>query len=503
MKDYPKIPTKLKNTILQKELLELMPWELMKEFQAFVFEKNSDEVKIGAVNPKNTTLQRYARERLGKKVAWFSATEDDMAIILNNHTPDFKNEISHLAQTSLETNDNITRIVDSIIKHAITEKSSDIHIEPLRNETAVRFRIDGVLHTVLSLPRNIHSPLIARLKILANLKIDEYRRPQDGRIEPEEFPNTSLRVSIMPTLFGEKIVLRVLDESTKNISINELGFSEEQKNIILENIEKPFGMIVASGPTGCGKTTTLYAFLQLLKKDGINISTLEDPVEYTLPGVNQIQINPRFDLTFASGLRALLRQDPNVMMVGEIRDSETATMAANAAMTGHLVFTTIHTNDAASAFTRFLEMKVEDFVVSSTIILVIAQRLVRKVCNECATRKKIDAVVLKKIKERTDVMEALERKQPGISQELEKHNFRVGRGCEKCFQTGYLGRVGLFELLTPTKEIHDAILNHTSAEQIKAVAVKNGFHDMVTDGIDKIFEGITTFDEVLRTTRNV
>ena len=499
---YPKVPDELKSVKLEKELLDLMPWELMKEFRAFIFGNGPKGVKIGTVNPKNSALQRYAKERFGKKIEWFSATEDDVAIILNNNTPDFKSEISQLAQTSLETNDNITRIADSIIKHAITEQASDIHIEPLRNETAVRFRVDGMLHTVLTLPRNIHSPLIARLKILANLKIDEYRRPQDGRIEPEEFPDTSLRVSIMPTLFGEKIALRVLNEATKSISIDELGFSEEQKRIILENIEKPFGMIIASGPTGCGKTTTLYALLQLLKKDGINISTLEDPVEYTLPGVNQIQINPRFDLTFASGLRSLLRQDPNVMMVGEIRDSETANMAANAAMTGHLVFTTIHTNDAASAFTRFLEMKVEDFVVSSTVILVIAQRLVRKVCDECATKKKIEDVVLKKIKERPDVMEALERKKSGISQELEKQKFRVGKGCEKCFQTGYLGRVGLFELLTPTKEIHDAILNHASAEQIEAVALKNGFRDMVTDGIDKVFDGVTTFEEVLRTTRN-
>jgi len=499
---HSKNPVELKGATLDKELLDLMPWELIKEFQAFVFENGPHGVKIGAVNLKNSALQRYVKERFGRKVEWFNVTEDAVIDILNNNRPDFKTELSRLAQTSLETNDNITRIADRIISHAIGQEASDIHIEPLRNETVVRFRIDGVLQTVLNLPKNIHLPLIARLKILSNLKIDEYRRPQDGRIEPEEFPETSLRVSTMPTLFGEKIALRVLNEASKSISIDELGFSEEQKNIILENIEKPFGMIVASGPTGSGKTTTLYALLQLLKREGINISTLEDPIEYTLPGVNQIQVNPRFDLTFASGLRSLLRQDPNVMMVGEIRDSETATMAANAAMTGHLVFTTIHTNDAASAFTRFLEMKVEDFVVSSTIILVIAQRLVRRVCNECATKKKIDKAILKKIRERPDVMEALEKKQPGITQELEKYKFRVGKGCGKCFQSGYLGRVGLFELLTPNKEIHDAILDHASSEQIEAVAFKSGFRDMVTDGIDKVFKGITTFEEVLRTTRN-
>lgn len=501
MAKYQKITSENREIAIKKELLNLMPYELIREFQAFVFEKGPKVVKIGAVNPKNSALQHYAKERFGKNVEWLSATEDDITTILNNYTPDFKKEILQLASTALETNDNITRIVDMIIKHAITQKASDIHIEPLRNETMVRFRIDGVLYNVLNLPRSVHQAMMARFKILANLKIDEYRRPQDGRIEPEEFQNTSLRVSIMPILFGEKIALRILDESNKNISIDELGFSEEQKNLILQNIEKPFGMIVASGPTGSGKTTTLYTLLQLLKKEGLNISTLEDPVEYTLVGINQIQINPRFDLTFASGLRSLLRQDPNIIMVGEIRDSETAVMAANAAMTGHLVFTTIHTNDAASAFNRFLEMDVEDFVVSSTVNLVIAQRLVRKICDFCAKKEKIDKVVLKKIKERSDVLEALEKRQKGLSKTFEKEEFVIGKGCEKCFQTGYRGRIGLFELLTPTKEIHDAILNNESAERIKDVAIKQGFRDMVADGIDKVFEGFTTFEEVLRTTK--
>jgi type II secretory ATPase GspE/PulE/Tfp pilus assembly ATPase PilB-like protein len=343
---------------------------------------------------------------------------------------------------------------------------------------------------------------MARFKIISNLKIDEYKRPQDGRIEPEEFPQVSLRVSVMPTLFGEKIALRVLDETSRNILIDELGFNEEQKNIILKNLEKPFGLIVASGPTGSGKTTTLYALLQLLKKEGTNISTLEDPIEYTLEGVNQIQINPQFNLTFATGLRSLLRQDPNIIMVGEIRDSETAVMAANAAMTGHLVLTTIHTNDAASAFTRFLEMGVEDFVVSGTVNLVIAQRLVRRVCPHCAQEGTIDATILKKIKERPDVINALEIRAPGISKKLDTEKFLIGTGCKKCYDTGYLGRIGLYEVLAPDKKIQDAILEHEPAASIEKIAIKGGFKNMVSDGVDKIFQGKTTFEEVLRTTRN-
>jgi type IV pilus assembly protein PilB len=496
---YPKIPEKISNA---KELLTLMPQELIKEFRAFVFEKTAKGAKIGAVDPSNKALRKYAKDRFGKSVEWFQATDENVKLIISNSDRDLKSEVLKLSATALETNNNIVTIVGDIIEYAICDKASDIHIEPLRNETVVRFRVDGVLHTVLNLPRNIHQSLVARFKIISNLKIDEYKRPQDGRIEPEDFPKVSLRTSIIPTLFGEKIALRLLDESNKNISIDELGFSEENKTIILKNIEKPFGMIIASGPTGSGKTTTLYALLQLLKKDGINISTLEDPIEYTLSGVNQVQINPQFDLTFASGLRSLLRQDPNVIMVGEIRDSETAGMAANAAMTGHLVLTTLHTNDAASAFTRLLEMKVEDFVVSGTVNLIIAQRLVRRICPFCAKKRDMDNIILKKIKERPDVINALEAKKGGLSKTIEKEKLSAGAGCDKCYQTGYSGRIGLYEILTPTKEIQDAVLTHKSSANIETIARGQGFKDMVSDGVDKIFEGKTTFEEVLRTTKN-
>lgn len=498
----PKIPEEAKNKAVSEELLNLMPLELVKEFRAFVFEKTDKGVKLAAVNPKDKSLMQYAKDRFGKNIEWFLADNADVRHVINCCERNFKEEIQKLAETARETNNNIVRIVNEIIEYAITEKASDIHVEPQRSETIVRFRIDGLLHAVLNLPKTLHPSLVARFKIIANLKLDEYKRPQDGRIEPEEFPMVSLRTSVMPTLFGEKIVLRVLDESSKSISIDELGFSKLHKDIILKNMEKPFGMIIASGPTGSGKTTTLYALLQLLKKDGINISTLEDPIEYALSGVNQVQINPQFDLTFASGLRALLRQDPNVIMIGEIRDSETAVMAANAAMTGHLVLTTLHTNDAASAFTRLLEMKVEDFVVAGTVNLVIAQRLVRKICPHCAKEQIIDKVVAVKIKERRDVMEALEEMEEGLSKNIENRKFFAGKGCKNCYNTGYLGRVGLYEILSPNKDIQDAILRRQSSSNIESIAEKYGFKNMVSDGIDKIFDGKTTFEEVLRTTKN-
>ncbi|MFH1451126.1 MAG: GspE/PulE family protein [bacterium] len=501
MSNYPQIPSESVNN-LSKEILTLMPRELIYDLRAFVFEKNDKETKIATVNPDNPSLKRFAKERFGKNVSFFRTTENEIKNVLANYSYDFKTEVSNLAATAQATNDNVSRIIDNIIKYAFKEKASDIHIEPLRNETTVRFRVDGALHTLLHLPRDIHQAFLARIKILANMKIDEYRRPQDGRIEPEDFPEASIRVSTIPTIFGEKAALRLLNDSGKKISIDELGFSQKQKALIMENIEKPCGMIITSGPTGSGKTTTLYALLQLISKEGINISTLEDPVEYVLPGLNQIQINTATGITFPSGLRALLRQDPDVIMVGEIRDSETAIMTANAAMTGHLVFTTIHTNDAPSAFTRFLEMKVEDFVISSTVNLVIAQRLVRRICESCAVMEKLDPIILKKVKEREDVMAIINSKHNISLANLEKQSFRVGKGCKACLDTGYAGRLGIFELLKPNKEVHDLILVHASSEKIKLAAEKTNFKTMIEDGIDKVFNGLTTFEEVLRTTRN-
>jgi len=270
---------------------------------------------------------------------------------------------------------------------ALERKASDIHIEPTRGTTIVRLRIDGRLHEIFRLSETLHTTAIARLKVLANLKIDESRLPQDGRIEQDN-TGVSFRVSIVPTLYGEKAVLRLLTDSNKDLDMDVLGFSKKQQEIIMRNIDKPYGMIVASGPTGSGKTTTLYALVSKLMKADLNISTLEDPIEYALSGVNQIQVNTRIGLTFASGLRSLLRQDPDIIMIGEIRDIETMSMATNAALTGHLVFATMHTNDAPSALTRFLEMKVEDFVVASIVNLIVAQRLVRRICRNCKEKKR-------------------------------------------------------------------------------------------------------------------
>jgi type IV pilus assembly protein PilB len=412
---------------------------------------------------------------------------------------DIEKELSAAA-----TDVSIIELVDLLVEYGYRARSSDVHVEPAAEHVLIRFRIDGILHDGFTLIKDLQPEVITRIKVLSGLKTDIHHIPQDGRIKIKikEAGDVDVRVSIAPTYYGENCVMRILAEANQIFALEDLGFTPAQMESIDQAIHKPYGMILANGPTGSGKTTTLYALLNLLRREGVHISTLEDPIEYALPGVNQVQINTAADLRFASGLRALVRQDPDIIMVGEVRDSETAVMAANAAMTGHLVLTTLHTNDAPSAVTRLLEMKVEDFVVGSIVNLIIAQRLVRKVCGRCATEERISAPLIAKIKEREDIVKALEAYEKGTMKKLARLGFRRGAGCAACLYTGYSGRLGIYELLELNRELHDLVLSHASAERIKAVAQKTGFRDMVADGIGKIFAGQTTFEEVLRTTRN-
>lgn len=482
---------------------DLISSMLVDEFDAFAFDHGDDKsrISIAAFNPEHEELNKFLREKFGENFTIYRAEQADIEATLCKAEISLIDEIAPMLLVHGGKNGQMVKIVDALIRRAITSGASDVHVEPLRHETAVRFRVDGMLHTMVTIPQDLHPALVARLKILANMKIDEYRRPQDGRIEPKSHPQISLRMNTVPTLYGEKIAIRVLNDEQKKFNLTDLGFSPEHQIILQRHLEKPFGMIVTSGPTGSGKTTTLYGLLSLIRRDGINISTLEDPIEYALAGANQIQINPHAELTFTSGLRALLRQDPDVIMVGEIRDSDTVIMASSAALTGHLVFTTIHTNDAPSVFTRFLEMKVDDFVVSSIVNLVIAQRLVRKICDNCATEEKLPQAILDKISERPDIVSALAGagKNP---EQTSKSKFRHGKGCESCLNTGYKGRIGLFELMELNREIHDLIFQHPTAERIKEAALKSGFQDMIHDGIRKILAGQTTFEEVIRTTKS-
>lgn len=500
-RSFPPVPGAVPGLFSVAEQAKKTPPEMLSEFGAYLLGKHDDTTLVAALNPKDPELRYFVNQQIGSDITWYTASQSDITHVMRNAKLNLKDKISDLLG-SLNTDETaVSRVVNYIIQYAFKELASDVHFEPRKYLTSVRFRVDGMLHEMLTIPSEQYPAVVARIKILASLRTDESRRPQDGRIEPEGYDGASLRVSVMPTLYGEKIVMRILDETNAVLEQKTLGFSPEQTAVIRRNIEKPYGMIVASGPTGSGKTTTLYSLLTLLKQDALNIATLEDPIEYALPGVNQTQVHPELDFSFAKGLRSLLRQDPDVILVGEARDQETTTMAAQASMTGHLVLTSMHTNDAPSAFSRFLEMGVEEFMVVSTINLIIAQRLVRKLCPHCSKKSPLPPIIAEKVRARADVCTALETVAPGALKTLDRDQYCQPIGCKKCLGSGYAGRMGIFELLEMSPEIHDAVLSGRSADTIRRVATETGFESMLVDGMRKVMSGQTTFEEVVRTTR--
>jgi len=379
----------------------------------------------------------------------------------------------------------IVRVVNLIISQAINDQASDIHIEPEHKQVRVRYRVDGVLHDVMTPPKHIQAPMISRIKIMANLDIAERRVPQDGKIhlrhDNREF---DLRVSTVPTVHGEKVVMRILDKSSVLLGLNKLGFYRDTQEIFETCVEKPYGMILVTGPTGSGKSTTLYSCLNKLNTESVNILTIEDPVEYQLPGINQVQINEKAGLTYPSALRAFLRQDPDIIMVGEIRDTETAKIAVEAALTGHLVMSTLHTNDSAGAVTRLVEMGVEPFLCASSVIAILAQRLARLICPNCKESY-------------TPPIESI--KQFGLAAFTDADiTFHRGRGCDHCKMTGYRGRTGIFELLHVTDRIRSLILQRASTSEIRQAAIEEGMKTMQDDGLRKVLDGVTTIEECLR-----
>lgn len=407
--------------------------------------------------------------------------EDDLDKFLGQTVRDVR-ELEGLAQTG-----NVPRIVAAMIILAVSKKASDIHIEPSEKNIRLRFRIDGLLRDVIKLPLEIHPAIISRVKILSKLKIDETRIPQDGRFDCIATGHAiDLRISTLPTVHGEKIAMRILDKSAHLYTLEELGLAGRGLKVLIENMNKPYGVILATGPTGSGKTTTLYAILNRISNASVNIITLEDPVEYEVAGINQCQIKPKIGFTFANGLRSIIRQDPNIIMVGEIRDSETAALATHAALTGHLMLSTLHTNDAAGALPRLVDMGVEPFFITSLINAIIAQRLVRKLCPKCKRRAHIPVPIFRE-----------------IERELEKFNlpkpyqFFEGTGCDEC-ELGYKGRIGIFEVLTMSGQLENLVLEHKPTSEIKKQAIADGMVTIKQDGLFKALKGQTTVSEVLR-----
>ncbi|MDQ3828361.1 MAG: type II secretion system ATPase GspE [Candidatus Tectomicrobia bacterium] len=384
----------------------------------------------------------------------------------------------------------VIRLVNSILTQAVRARASDVHIEPFERELKVRYRIDGLLYNTLTPPRRLQAAISSRIKVMANLNIAERRLPQDGRIRIRVGEkDVDIRVSVVPTAYGERIVLRLLDKTSVLLGLEEIGMGEEAYVRYSRLIKRSNGIILVTGPTGSGKTTTLYGTLNKINAPELNIITIEDPIEYQLNGIGQIQVNPRIDLTFANGLRSILRQDPDIIMVGEIRDRETAEIAIQASLTGHLVFSTLHTNDAAGAVTRLLDMGVEAFLVSSSVLAIIAQRLVRVICKECREPYRPDTSLVKEM--------GLDR----ASDPLFEGFFYRGKGCAACFQTGYRGRSGIYELLAIDDNIRSLIMSGADSSVIRRKAIEQGMTTLFRDGVIKVIKGTTTVDEVLRVTQ--
>ncbi|MEW6335189.1 MAG: type II secretion system ATPase GspE, partial [Thermodesulfobacteriota bacterium] len=404
-------------------------------------------------------------------------------------TDSLLSEIEETGDLLDETSDApIIKLVNLLLSGATKDRASDIHIEPYQAVVKVRYRIDGVLYDILSLPRKIHSPLVSRVKVMARLNIAEKRLPQDGRIEIKVADrNVDIRVSTIPTAFGERVVLRLLDKTSSILMLSDLGMDSRKVGIFNRLIKSPYGIILVTGPTGSGKTTTLYAALSSINSSEVNIITIEDPIEYQIEGIGQIQVNPKIDLTFAQGLRSIVRQDPDVILVGEIRDRETAEIAIQSSLTGHLVFSTLHTNDAASAVTRLIDMGIEPFLVTSSVLAIIAQRLVRILCPKCKEAYTPDDESLANL--------GVDRKQ------LERHPLYRKKGCSACMNTGYRGRTAIFEILILDDPLKRLILTTSDSNQIGDEAMKRGMTNLLSDGAQKVLEGTTTIEEVFRVTR--
>ncbi|MFH1582198.1 MAG: GspE/PulE family protein [bacterium] len=507
---------------IEDKVLKIIPEPIARSNNIVAFRKNANVLEVAMLDPEDLRTIEFIKKTANYKILPRLTTPESIKNVLGQYQETLEAEFGDIIKKEAidikvskdrETPEDqkdlkkmaedlpVVRIVDTLLKHAILERSSDIHIEPTKKEVIVRYRIDGLLRDAMTLPMQASSGIVARIKVLSNLKLDEHRLPQDGRfkIETEDY-KYSVRVSILPVFDGEKIVLRMLAETTKALTLEQLGLRGEALERVENNLKKPTGMILITGPTGSGKTTTLYSMMEILNIPGVNISTVEDPVEYRMPRINQTQVNPKIGLTFASGLRSLVRQDPDIIMVGEIRDTETAGLAINAALTGHLVLSTLHTTSAAGAIPRLVDMKAEPFLISSTLNLILAQRLVRKLADtkEKYKLKDLEIKNLKKYCNLEKITEILRgEKLIGLKQGIENIYFYKPKA-SKSSPEGYKGRFGIYEVLPVTETIKELIVKEATTDQIEQQAQKEGMITMIEDGFIKAAQGLTSIEEVLR-----
>ena len=498
---------------LDREAVNALPEDIARSRQVILFARETDGTYDAAMtDPSDLATREFLEERLKAKIRPFLATREDLnrgfSVYGYELGQDFKKLIDDNIRASLVAGAKdakeaaadlpIIAIVDNVLSYALASRASDIHIEILEDATYIRYRIDGILYEIMSIPKDIHPAIVARIKLLAGLKLDEHFTPQDGRFRYEVGSQSiDVRVSVMPTFYGEKAEMRLLESSEKPLSLEELGLSQEDTKVVAENLKKAYGMIISCGPTGSGKTTTLYTLMNMLNHPQVNITTIEDPIEYNMRYVNQTQINPQAGITFASGLRALLRQDPNIILVGEIRDAETADISVQASLTGHLLLSSLHTNDAPTAVPRFFDLGVPPFLVSSVLNMIIAQRLVRRICPTCIYSYEPDTGSLAAIEQqlkRVSVGGVPKVKVPTV--------LYRGKGCAACGGTGYRGRIGIYEIMEVDEKMKEIITKpEFSLEALREQASANGMATMFEDGIRKVQLAQTTLEEVLRVIR--
>lgn len=527
---------------IKKDILKILPERLARQYRAVVFAIDDSGAKqVAMEDPDDVQARNFLQHQLGTNIRIHITTTAQLQAVLDQYHENVSSELTKVIPTvdvdeseeidedNLAEDSPIAQTVNLIIEFGIKSGASDIHIEPREDVVITRYRIDGILREVDKLPRKVLGALISRIKILANLKIDEHRAPQDGRFKVQVNEQMyALRVSTLPIVDGEKAVLRILNESSKAADFEELGFWGTARDVLKKAISQPHGMVLVTGPTGSGKSTTLFSVLSMLNTPSVNISTVEDPVEYRIPGVNQTQVNPVAGMTFTNGLRALLRQDPNIIMVGEIRDGETAELAVQAALTGHLVFSTLHTNNAATTLPRLLDMGIEPFLIASTVRVVIGQRLVRRLCVHCREHFTPDETQREQMSKSFHITHEFMAKVHDLeARALDDGVGKVGAlgtehtkeadlsttktavhrlwkahdgGCASCNHTGYKGRIGIYEVLHNSSAIQKLIVGNSTSEVIQQTAIQEGMLTMQLDGLIKALRGETTIEEILRVT---
>lgn len=499
----------LRKQKIDEETLNFIPEIMARNKGVVAFAKTDSTIKLGMIDPEDWEIIHLVEKRAGKKVIPYFITRTDLESALTKYRGSIQSKFTEILQMlkdeslTPEERDSVTiKVVDTLMQYGYETNASDIHIEPYKNLVLVRFRVDGVMHDILKIPKDLQEFIMARIKILSKMRTDEHQSAQDGRFRFDIFTReeqVDVRVSVIPMIHGEKVVMRLLTSRSRQFSLKDLGLSDLNLQKVQRCINYPHGMILITGPTGSGKTTTAYEIIKILNKREVNISSIEDPIEYDIEGINQIQVNPKTNLTFAKGLRAILRQDPDVILIGEIRDEETASIAVNASLTGHLVLSTLHTNDAATTLPRLLDMGIEPFLVASTVNVAVAQRLVRQICPMCRASHKIN-------NDEQKILDSEPRIKDIIAAEgqldMSRVRFYKGSGCEVCNNTGFIGRIGIYEVLEVTESVRALVVKQASSDDLVQAAKKEGMTTMLHDGIRKALMGITTLSEVLRVTKD-